>query len=82
LERPSEAIDWARVMQAEFDDLQQRIEARRRHDIDAYGATSPAEFFAVTTELFFERPDLLRRRHWRLYEQLREYYKLDPLQWR
>ncbi|MBS3820147.1 MAG: hypothetical protein GVY16_12335 [Planctomycetes bacterium] len=81
LARPSEAIDWARVMQAEFDDLQQRIEARQRHDIDAYGATNPAEFFAVTTEVFFEQPDQLSRRHPDLYEQFRNYYQLDPRAW-
>lgn len=81
LERPSEAMDWARVLQSEFDDLQQRIETRRRHDIDAYGATNPAEFFAVTTEMFFEQPDLLQSRHPELYAQFREYYRLNPAEW-
>jgi hypothetical protein len=81
LRRPSQAIDWARVMQSEYDDLQQRIETRRRHDIDAYGATNPAEFFAVTTEMFFEQPVRLQDRHPELYEQFREYYCLDPASW-
>jgi hypothetical protein len=81
LAKPSEAIDWARVMQAEFDDLREHIETRKRHDIDAYGATSPAEFFAVTTEMFFERPDRLARRHPELYQQLQTFYELDPRTW-
>ncbi len=82
LRRPSQAMDWARVMQSEYDDLQQRIETRRRHDIDAYGATNPAEFFAVTTEMFFEQPGRLQAHHPELYEQFREYYGLDPASWR
>ena len=44
-------------------------------------ATSPAEFFAVTTELFFERPDALAAERPALYEQLKRCYRLDPSAW-
>ena len=50
----------------------------RKTLLDKYGATNPAEFFAVTTETFFERPKTLRSKHPELYEQLRAYYKQDP----
>lgn len=39
-------------------------------DINPYGATSQAEFFAVAAEYFFERPDLLRSKHPELYDML------------
>ena len=46
--------------------------------IDPYGATAPAEFFAVVTELFFERPAALKRAHPELYAQLAGFYRQDP----
>jgi len=49
--------------------------------IDDYGATNPAEFFAVASETFFERPKKLSVRYPELYERLRFFFALDPLQW-
>lgn len=46
--------------------------------LDTYGATNPAEFFAVATECFFERAEELRRRHGSLYAVLQDYYCQDP----
>ena len=46
--------------------------------IDSYGATNPAEFFAVATEAFFERAREMRARSPELYEQLRRFYRQDP----
>jgi Mlc titration factor MtfA (ptsG expression regulator) len=46
-----------------------------------YGATNPAEFFAVASETFFEKPKQMQKRHPELYDELRDYYKLDPLEW-
>ena len=46
--------------------------------IDAYGATNPAEFFAVVTEAFFGWPRELRRTHPALYDQLKAFYRQDP----
>ena len=48
-----------------------------RSSID-YGATNPAEFFAVVTETFFEKPEQLRERHPELYEQMKLFYRQDP----
>ena len=46
--------------------------------LDDYGTTNPAEFFAVATECFFEKPIRLRRKHPQLYEELEAYYRQDP----
>lgn len=51
---------------------------RRRMLIDAYGATSPVEFFAEATEVFFERPDELAARDPDLYLALADYFRQDP----
>lgn len=72
---------WMDVLGREYDLL--RLRARNATDgvLDDYGATSPAEFFAVTTEAFFERARELSLRHPRLYETLREYFQVDPASW-
>lgn len=69
---------WARVLSKEYERLHEDIDRLRRTVIDDYGATNPAEFFAVVTETFFERPRALKSRHPELYEQLRIFYKQDP----
>jgi MtfA peptidase len=69
---------WARVLGKEFDELSRKIHAGRSSDIDPYGATNPAEFFAVVTEMFFEKPRALKRRHPELYEELAAFYRQDP----
>ena len=69
---------WAHVLGDEFDELSQRLHAGRRSDIDPYGATNPAEFFAVVTEMFFEKPHALKKRHAELYAELAEFYRQDP----
>ena len=50
--------------------------------IDAYGATNAAEFFAVTSELFFEKPEALAAAHPALHAELRGFYGVDPRHWR
>jgi len=69
---------WAHVLGDEFEELSRRLHAGRSSDIDPYGATNPAEFFAVLTEMFFEKPRALQRRHPALYAELAEFYKQDP----
>jgi Mlc titration factor MtfA (ptsG expression regulator) len=69
---------WARVLGGEYRSLIRDIQTHHRHLLDAYGATNPAEFFAVVTETFFERGPDLRRRHPELYELLMRFYRQDP----
>jgi len=71
---------WAHVLGDEFEELSQRLHAGRSSDIDPYGATNAAEFFAVLTEMFFEKPRALERRHPELYQELAKFYKQDPAQ--
>jgi len=49
--------------------------------MDYYGATNPAEFFAVATETFFEKPRQLSDKHPELFELLKNYYAVDPTNW-
>lgn len=74
--------DWARVLGNDFEKLVKKTEAGKRDLIDDYGATNPAEFFAVATETFFEKPRRLHRKHPALYDELEQYYGLDPASWR
>ncbi len=69
---------WARVLGREYEKLLNDLRHNHQSLIDAYGATNPAEFFAVVTELFFEKPAALKRRHPELYEQLAAFYQQDP----
>jgi len=69
---------WKRVMSEEYERLQDRVEAGRRTVMDAYGATHPAEFFAVASECFFEKPEQLKRARPALYDQLQLFYQQDP----
>jgi Mlc titration factor MtfA (ptsG expression regulator) len=80
LDRRAAYKEWARVMNAAFERLQDDVDADRRTVLDPYGATNEAEFFAVATETFFEKPRRLARKHPELYEVLRSYYRQDPLQ--
>jgi Mlc titration factor MtfA (ptsG expression regulator) len=73
--------DWARVMNREFNALRAILMREEPSLIRPYALTSPAEFFAVTTELFFERPDALAAERPALYEQLKRCYRLDPVAW-
>ncbi len=69
---------WAEEMSKDFFQLQNQVEESRKTFIDQYGATSPAEFFAVVTEAFFEKPIGLRKKHPELYKILSDFYLQDP----
>jgi len=66
------------VMSAEFARLQYSAAAGEPSLFSAYGATEPAEFFAVVSEAFFERPRIFAVLHPALYEELRGVYRVDP----
>jgi Mlc titration factor MtfA (ptsG expression regulator) len=71
--------DWARVLGREFELLNDSVKHGMPSLLDPYGATSPAEFFAVVTECFFLKPGELRSGHGDLYDQLKLYYRQDPV---
>lgn len=81
LEKYSSYAAWASVMQKEYDHLLHDVKLHRKTILDYYGATNRAEFFAVATEAFFEKPELMRQKEPDLYNELKLYYKLDPAEW-
>lgn len=81
METKEQRKEWARVMQAEYERLLDDIEHEREHLIDEYGATNPAEFFAVCTETFFEKPHQLHKHHPELFAQFKTFFKQDPATW-
>ena len=77
----SDAKRWQEVCDREYDELCHALDHGRHTFLNAYAATNKAEFFAVTSETFFEIPKPLRRRHPELFELLVKYYNLDPIMW-
>lgn len=85
------AAAWKRAFAPAYEDFRQRVqaaEARPTHrvedalaqlPIDPYAAESPGEFFAVASEAFFETPELLAPAYPAVYDQLRLFYRQDPL---
>jgi Mlc titration factor MtfA (ptsG expression regulator) len=69
---------WARVMSVEFLGLRGKRQRGKRHVLREYGATNEAEFFAVATEAFFEKPHQMKKKHPELYAVLAEYFNADP----
>lgn len=74
--------EWASVFSSAFSRFQVKLDKGRRTVIDPYGATNPAEFFAVLTETFYEKPKQLKKNYPKVYEQLCSYYAVDPTEWR
>lgn len=72
---------WSQVMAQEYSALQGRLAEFGSDLIPSYAATDAAEFFAVTTEVFFERGAQLARERPALYEQLSGYFCVNPLSW-
>lgn len=72
---------WARILSKEYRRFRRKALSGGTDIMDAYGATDPAEFFAVATETFFEKPQPMKLKHPDLYEELRTYYDLDPVSW-
>lgn len=72
---------WGRVFRENYADFLEAVESGKRTLIDDYGATNPAEFFAVATETFFEKPKQFRKKRPELYEEIKGYYGVDPAEW-
>jgi MtfA peptidase len=70
---------WAAVFTAAYKDFCDRIDAGEELPIDEYASESPAEFFAVLSEVFFEHPALLIERYPEVYRELTLFYRQDPL---
>jgi len=78
LQSRSRYIAWARVLRRDYERLRGKAIRNLPTLLNKYGAGNPAEFFAVATECFFERPIELREQHAELYAKLKEFYHQDP----
>lgn len=77
----SDYTPWSKALSKNFLELQARVEKgklKKRAVLRAYGATNEAEFFAVATEAFFERPMALKNKAPDLYGVLKDYFRADP----
>jgi len=72
---------WGKVMSKEFKSLRVKAKLRNHAFFNHYGATNPAEFFAVISEHFYEQPKAFKEKHPDLYQLLVDYYKVDPATW-
>ncbi len=79
LHRGMKVADWAHDFSAAYEDLCARVDAGEDTVVDPYASTNPAEFFAVTTEMFFEIPDLLADTYPAVYAQMQQFYRQNPL---
>lgn len=71
---------WSRVIDDRLEYLRDAVRDGVETVMRPYGATNRAEFFAVATEAFFERPRELRASKPDLYEQLADLYGVDPVE--
>ena len=72
---------WSKVLSRDYANLRNDAIYRQQSVLDHYGATSPAEFFAVATETFFEKPHQMAERHPDLFAEFGKYYRVDPREW-
>jgi Mlc titration factor MtfA (ptsG expression regulator) len=73
--------EWKEVFSRAWENLEDTLDSLDDPAIDDYALTSPAEFFAVATEAFFESPVRMRRQFPEVYAQLAKLYRVDPASW-
>jgi Mlc titration factor MtfA (ptsG expression regulator) len=78
LESREQYKTWNSVFYKEFDAFVEASRRGRSTFLDPYGASHPAEFFAVATEHFFEQSRRLKQNHPRLFRLLADFYHQDP----
>jgi len=78
LPRGASYSDWSRVLGGVYESLVDALEQDKPTVLDKYGASNPAEFFAVATDAFFLKPAELATVHPELYRQLQLYFRQDP----
>ena len=66
-------------MNSAYEHFRKRVESGEDTAIDPYAAESPAEFFAVLSEVFFADPGVLHAEYPSVYQLLRMFYRQDPV---
>lgn len=72
-----QAKHWQQTMTQAYEHLRQSLQHHQKPWLDPYGATEPAEFFAVLTEAFYQQPEHLKAEQPEVYEALQRFYRLD-----
>jgi hypothetical protein len=72
---------WSAVLAEAFTRLRALARDGEASLLSHYGATDPAEFFAVASEVFFEQPGELAAQYPALYAELSAFYRVNPLSW-
>ncbi|MBL8496740.1 hypothetical protein ABF87_00835 [Nitrosomonas sp. JL21] len=77
------AYQWHDIFSAAYEHFCAQVDQHHETAIDPYATESPAEFFAVMSEMFFEQPLVLQQHYPAVYEQLMLFYRQDPAKrWR
>lgn len=79
LHRTMTVQDWSLAFNTAYECLRQDINGGRPTALDSYAADSPAEFFAVVSETFFEKPEQVANAYPMVYQQLQTFYRQNPL---
>ncbi len=70
--------EWTTALTEAYAELQQQVKHHERTCVNAYAASSPAEFFAVLTEYFFTAPEVIFSNFPLVYRQFEQYYRQSP----
>lgn len=70
---------WSEVFNQAYSDFEMRLQQNIPIPIDSYASTSPGEFFAVFSELFFEKPSIIQNYYPEIYVLLVQFYCQNPL---
>jgi hypothetical protein len=71
--------DWVRAFSKAYEYFERKCTGNKLHGISCYAATSPAEFFSVLSEVFFERPDRIKKYFPEIHSLLELYYRQTPI---
>lgn len=72
---------WQQVFEDAYEHLRQQVFMGEQGLLNHYGAQDPAEFFAVTVEVFFEQGAALAAEYPAVYAELQGFFRVDPANW-
>jgi len=77
----SKYTEWSKIMFKEYEKFRQKLLKNRLLGkyslIDKYAATNKAEFFAVLSEYYFKKPEILKKHFPKIYKELKNFYKIE-----
>lgn len=74
LKKYAYSIPWFELVECKITGIE-----NNESNIRDYGATNKAEFLAVASEYFFERPKMMKKKHPKLYQALSDFYQQDVM---